>query len=179
MHWNSSFKPCWRGSGQPTNGHHPGTRELTLYACLNMEKTGAPGGNPHNHRENLHTPHRKALPQPRVEPFLLVGNGANAQVLPAWDQTVCLYADGPGGREGSKVLVRSSYQEVLTLQHIESQIQNSSISSFCTSNMSTTRWPWNSTTNVIVQVNNPPEVKPPALLLNCPKTERECRATST
>lgn len=88
-----------------------------------MGKTGVPGGNPHYHRENMHSPHRKALPQARVEPFLqVVGNSAHPKLLPAWDQTHWFNVDGPEGREGSKELVRSSYQEVLTLQHVESQI---------------------------------------------------------
>ena len=133
-----------------------------------MGKTGVPGGNPHYHRENMHSPHRKALPQARVEPFLqVVGNSAHPKLLPAWDQTHWFNVGPNPPACGVSNLMKIS--------------QNSSIPSICTS---TTRWPWNttnSTTNMmIVQVNHTPlEVKPLTLLLNCSKKERECRTTLT
>ena len=50
-------------------------------ACMSLwwEETGAPGGNPHKHGENMQTPHRKARNDLDLnpKPFLLWCRSAN------------------------------------------------------------------------------------------------------
>ncbi len=77
--WSLDINPSLRNSGQAqcsALGTTPdlsqclgrGYRlEIDLHVLMVGEIVG-PGGNPHDHKENMQSPHRQALPQPGIKP---------------------------------------------------------------------------------------------------------------
>ncbi len=57
--------------------HHRADRDnlellINLHVFGLWEEAEVPGGNPHRHKENIHTPHGKAQPQLGIEPRTLL-----------------------------------------------------------------------------------------------------------